>query len=86
MTLDVLAGGYKRTLQTMAQSGRDVSAFAGDYQNIKSQADALKTSLGIGGTSKHSGLYQSIGFGPTSGGSSGGSNAADDYVSSFNIR
>lgn len=45
MTLDTIAAGYKRNLATLAASGRDVSGFSSIYQNIKSQADDMKTEL-----------------------------------------
>lgn len=45
MTLDTIAGGYKKQLRTLAASGRDVSGFASLYDEIKSQADYLKSQL-----------------------------------------
>jgi len=45
MTLDTIAGGYKRQLQTLAASGKDVSGFAGIYESIKAQADSLRASI-----------------------------------------
>lgn len=47
MTLDTIAGGYKKQLRTLAASGRDVSGFVSLYEEIKSQADSLKSELGI---------------------------------------
>lgn len=57
MTLDTIAGGYKKQLRTLAASGRDVSGFVSLHDEIKAQADYLKQSLGIqqGGMSKATG-------------------------------
>ena len=45
LTLDTIAGGYKRQLQTLAAAGKDVSGFAGLYESIKAQADSIKSSI-----------------------------------------
>jgi hypothetical protein len=47
MTLDTIAGGYKKQLRTLAASGRDVSGFVSLYEEIKSQADSLKAGLQV---------------------------------------
>ncbi len=45
LTLDTIAGGYKRQLQTLAAAGKDISWFAGIYENIKWQADAIRATI-----------------------------------------
>lgn len=45
MTLDTIAWGYKKQLQTLAASWRDVSGFVGLYSQIKWEAENLKQSL-----------------------------------------
>jgi hypothetical protein len=47
MTLDVVAGGYKRQLQTLAAAWRDVSWFTWIYDRITSQSDTIKSQLGM---------------------------------------
>jgi len=45
LTLDTIAWGYKRQLQTLAAAWKDVSGFAGLYDSIKAQADSIKASI-----------------------------------------
>lgn len=52
MTLDTLAGGYKRQLATLAKSGVDVSGLTSTYNELKAQADAARSEIGIGGEGK----------------------------------
>ena len=47
MTLKVVAWGYKKQLQTLAASWRDVSWFTGLYDNLMGQVSSLETSLWI---------------------------------------
>lgn len=47
MTLKVVAGGYKRQLQSLAASWKDVSWFAGLYENLLWNVEAIETRLGI---------------------------------------
>ena len=47
MTIDTLAGGYKRQLATQAAAWRDVSSFTGVYKELKSKADSIKKELGV---------------------------------------
>lgn len=45
MTLKVLAGWYKRQLQTLAASNKDVSGFTGLYNNLMGQVEAIELEL-----------------------------------------
>jgi hypothetical protein len=45
MTLKVVAWGYKRQLQNLAASGKDVSWFKGLYDNLSGQVSALETDI-----------------------------------------
>lgn len=45
LTLDTVAGGYKRQLQTLAAAGKDVSGFSGLYDSIKAESDAIKSQI-----------------------------------------
>lgn len=47
MTLDTLAGGYKRQLATLAKSGVDVSGLTSTYEELKAQADAARSEIGL---------------------------------------
>ena len=47
MTLDSLSTGYKKRLATVAGLGYDVSWLAGAYESIKTQADDIRSELGI---------------------------------------
>jgi hypothetical protein len=47
MTLDTLAGGYKRQLATLAKSGVDVSGLTSTYNELKAQADAARSEIGL---------------------------------------
>lgn len=45
MTLKVVAGWYKRQLQSLAAAWKDVSWFSGLYNNLQGQVEALENSL-----------------------------------------
>lgn len=45
LTLDTVAWGYKRQLQTLAAAGKDVSGFAGIYDSLKAQSDWIKSNI-----------------------------------------
>ncbi len=47
MTLKVVAGWYKRQLQSLAASWKDVSWFEGLYQNLTGQVEAIENRLWI---------------------------------------
>lgn len=47
MTLEIVAWWYKRQLQSLAAAGKDVSWYAWLYENLTSQANALKVWLWI---------------------------------------
>jgi hypothetical protein len=45
MTLDTIAGGYKRKIATLAKAGYDVAGLTSTYEEIKSLADSTKAEL-----------------------------------------
>lgn len=45
LTLDTIAWGYKRQLQTLAAAWKDVSWFSGIYESLKAQSDSIKSQI-----------------------------------------